>query len=231
MTLRVLVVSDVRVIQEGLQSVLERQAGSVSVSTSDVPHATERCQWVDPDVILFDAARPGSRERLRELVAFAPRAKIVALGAAEADDNALALAPTGSEAVCCVSASAASGELMRVLERITGTERSLPRAAALLCRQALGARRGARRALSVQDLPLYLPLSPRELQIAQLIDRGLSNKEIARELGIETATVKNHVHNLCEKLSVHRRGQAAARIRALLGQKAVPADLIQAGHA
>jgi two-component system, NarL family, nitrate/nitrite response regulator NarL len=231
MILRVLIVSDVRVIQEGLQSVLERQAGIVSVSTSDVLHAAELCRGVDPDVILLDAAHHESGEQLRQLVASAPQTKIVAFGAPETDESALA--PTAPEVVCCVSASAESGELMRVLERITasaqprGAQRSLPPTAASLCRRALSARRGAPRALSTQDLPL----SPRELQIAQLIDRGLSNKEIARELGIETATVKNHVHNLCEKLSVHRRGQAAARIRAMLGQKAVPADLIQAGHA
>ena len=60
-----------------------------------------------------------------------------------------------------------------------------------------------------------LPLSRRELQIAHLIDCGLTNKQIGRELGIEAATVKNHVHNLCEKLDVHRRGEAAARIRAI----------------
>jgi DNA-binding NarL/FixJ family response regulator len=59
------------------------------------------------------------------------------------------------------------------------------------------------------------PLSRRELQIAHLIDCGLTNKQIGRELGIEAATVKNHVHNLCEKLDVHRRGEAAARIRAI----------------
>jgi DNA-binding NarL/FixJ family response regulator len=59
-------------------------------------------------------------------------------------------------------------------------------------------------------------LSPRELQIAQLIDSGLPNKAIGRQLGIEAATVKNHVHNICEKLKVHRRGEVAARVRALL---------------
>jgi len=60
-----------------------------------------------------------------------------------------------------------------------------------------------------------MPLSRRELQIAHLIDCGLTNKQIGRRLGIEAATVKNHVHNLCEKLKVHRRGEAAARIRVI----------------
>lgn len=225
MTLRVLIVSDVRVIQEGLQSVLEREAGTASVSTSDVPHAVEHCEWADPNVILFDAADHGSREQLRRMVASAPHAKIVAFGAQEVDVRALALAAPA--AVCCVSASAASGELVRALERTTSShQRSLPLAAAP-CPPAPRARQGRQQELRVPRRPL----SRRELQIVQLIDRGLTNKEIARELDIETATVKNHVHNLCEKLSVHRRGQATARIRAMLGARVGPALLPSANAA
>ena len=42
-----------------------------------------------------------------------------------------------------------------------------------------------------------------------LIDGGLSNKEIAVRLGIEVATVKNHVHRILEKLKVPHRAMAA----------------------
>jgi DNA-binding NarL/FixJ family response regulator len=55
-------------------------------------------------------------------------------------------------------------------------------------------------------------LTSREIQILRLISQGLSNKEIARELGISVATVKNHVHSVLEKLGVQSRSQAAARI-------------------
>jgi DNA-binding NarL/FixJ family response regulator len=54
------------------------------------------------------------------------------------------------------------------------------------------------------------------MEIAYLIDLGLSNKEIATQLFIEVSTVKNHVHNLLEKLNVRRRGEAAARLRPLM---------------
>jgi DNA-binding NarL/FixJ family response regulator len=57
------------------------------------------------------------------------------------------------------------------------------------------------------------PLTARESEIVQLIDEGLSNKEIAVRLGIEVATVKNHVHNLLEKTagaSPLRGGRPAA---------------------
>jgi DNA-binding NarL/FixJ family response regulator len=57
-------------------------------------------------------------------------------------------------------------------------------------------------------------LTPREREILRLLEEGLANKEIAQRLGIEVATVKNHVHNILEKCQVHRRGEAAARMRA-----------------
>ena len=53
----------------------------------------------------------------------------------------------------------------------------------------------------------------RELEIVRLVDAGLSNKEIAGRLCIEVATVKNHVHNILEKLGVERRAQAAELLR------------------
>jgi two-component system, NarL family, nitrate/nitrite response regulator NarL len=56
-------------------------------------------------------------------------------------------------------------------------------------------------------------LTPREREVLVLIEQGMSNKQIAQRLGIEVRTVKNHVHNLLEKLRVQRRGEAAARLR------------------
>jgi DNA-binding NarL/FixJ family response regulator len=69
--------------------------------------------------------------------------------------------------------------------------------------------------LSIEWQPLAAAgrLTARELEIVDLIDRGLTNREIAEGLSIEVATVKNHVHNILEKLQIHRRHDAAARIR------------------
>ena len=55
-------------------------------------------------------------------------------------------------------------------------------------------------------------LTAREREVLRLIDDGLSNKEIASSLHIEVSTVKNHVHNLLEKLHVTSRMQAAAQL-------------------
>jgi DNA-binding NarL/FixJ family response regulator len=56
-------------------------------------------------------------------------------------------------------------------------------------------------------------LTLREREVVALLDDGLSNKEIAARLGIELATVKNHVHRVLEKLAVRGRHAAAARLR------------------
>jgi two-component system nitrate/nitrite response regulator NarL len=57
-------------------------------------------------------------------------------------------------------------------------------------------------------------LSGRERQIVALIGSGLSNKEIARELGLALHTVKNHVHRILNKLHVRRRREAGALLPA-----------------
>jgi ATP/maltotriose-dependent transcriptional regulator MalT len=58
-------------------------------------------------------------------------------------------------------------------------------------------------------------LTLREEEVLGLVDQGLSNKEIAGRLRVEVSTVKNHVHNLLQKLQVPRRGRASAVFRRL----------------
>jgi DNA-binding NarL/FixJ family response regulator len=56
-------------------------------------------------------------------------------------------------------------------------------------------------------------LTRREAEIVWLIDKGLSNKEIATRLNIGVSTVKNHVHNILDKLQLHNRYSAVKFIR------------------
>ena len=217
MKLRVLVVSNVRVVREGLNSVLARRGAVEVVSTVDMLHARDQSTELHPDVVLFDAARQDSVEFVKDLVASAPHSKFVAFGVKETDEEILALAAAGTAGY--VRESAEGSDVVRVLEQVMCDELPCsPRAAASLYRRVAVLSQGG-------NDPCTMPLSRRELQIAQLIDCGLTNKQIGRELGIEAATVKNHVHNLCEKLKVHRRGEAVARIRAISrARAALPAS-------
>jgi two-component system nitrate/nitrite response regulator NarL len=208
-TLRVLIVSDVRVVQEGLNSLLAQLAGIEVVSAVDMLRASDAIARLRPDVVLFDAARQDSVEFVKSLVASAPQSRIVAFGVKETAEEFLALAAAGTAGY--VRDSAESNDVVNVLEQVMCDELPCsPRAAASLYRRVATLSQG-------NDAPngVAVPLSRRELQIAHLIDCGLTNKEIGRQLGIEAATVKNHVHNICEKLEVHRRGEVAGRIRSI----------------
>lgn len=70
-------------------------------------------------------------------------------------------------------------------------------------------------ARAISTLPLVEPLSERELEVLRLMTAGLSNREIAAKLVISTGTVKTHVHNVCGKLGVRNRTEAATRAKEL----------------
>ncbi len=62
---------------------------------------------------------------------------------------------------------------------------------------------------------LIEPLSEREVEVLRLVSAGLSNREIAAKLFISPGTAKTHIHNLCGKLGVRNRTEAAIRAREL----------------
>jgi DNA-binding CsgD family transcriptional regulator len=73
---------------------------------------------------------------------------------------------------------------------------------------ALRRARGERSALHANICP-PTSLSPRELEVARRVCRGLTDKEIARELGIASTSVRTYLHRIFEKLGVHRRSGLA----------------------
>ena len=81
-------------------------------------------------------------------------------------------------------------------------------------------RRPAERPVAVADVS---ELTARELEVLALVARGLSNKEIARELTVSVPTVKSHVHNLLHKLGARRRADAARLLHAAAGDAALGA--------
>jgi LuxR family maltose regulon positive regulatory protein len=63
--------------------------------------------------------------------------------------------------------------------------------------------------------PLIEPLTPREIEVLQLLSEGLTNPEIAQQLFISLPTVKSHTRNIFGKLGVHKRREAVNRARQL----------------
>jgi DNA-binding CsgD family transcriptional regulator len=70
--------------------------------------------------------------------------------------------------------------------------------------------RGGSPALRLQD---EYGMTPREVEVAQLLSEGLSNTAIARQLGISPHTARHHTQRVLAKLGVHSRAEAGARLR------------------
>ncbi len=205
--IRVLVVSDIRLYRDGLAHILADEPRlSVVGTAADVHAAVREAAEHSPDVALVDMVMPQGIEAVRGIAAMAPTVNVVALGIRETEGDLLACAEAGVAGY--VARAASVQDLVKTLEGVgRGELLCSAQAAAALWRRvaALAAAGGARHDASA--------LTPREREIGRLLEAGLSNKDIASRLGIEVATVKNHVHNLLEKLEVHRRGQAVARLQ------------------
>lgn len=209
-SLQALVVSDLRLFREGLAEMLVRdeRVGTVGVPRS-VKEALVFVQSSVPDVVLLDMGMPGSQEFARTVSASPGNVKIVALGVSERRQDVVACAEAGISGY--VSRESSLEDLLEAVQAAMREElRCTPKvAAALLSRVAKLAARLERE----EEVDVYL--TPREAEVAELLNEGLTNQQIGTRLCIEVATVKVHVHNLFDKLDVHHRGQAAAKLRKL----------------
>jgi two-component system nitrate/nitrite response regulator NarL len=208
---RIAIFADIRFYREGLALFFAGQDGFEVVGTAeDVAGAVDLSLRVEFDVALLDIASLGSIDSIRTLTAAVPTGGIVALGVREDEHEVISLAEAG--VVGFVSRDAPLDELSRVVESATrGETRCSARVAAMLVRRVA--------ILADQLLPQRgaIPLTRRQLQIVRLIDEGLPNKAIAQRLFIEVPTVKNHVHNILDRLDVHRREDAASAVNRLSG--------------
>jgi two-component system nitrate/nitrite response regulator NarL len=205
--IRLLIVTDIRLYRDGLRQILSARENVETVETAaSGQEALERVGLYQSSIVLLDRTLPHSLDTARALVDAYPSLRIVMLGLTEGDEEVLACAEAG--VVGYVSRDGSVDDLVSAFESASrGELLCSPRTAATLIRRvaALAGRRQPDREA--------IRLTEREREIVRLIDQGLSNKEIADRLEIEVATVKNHVHNILEKLHVSRRGQAAAWVR------------------
>jgi DNA-binding NarL/FixJ family response regulator len=206
----VFIVARMRLYRQGLTDALAadprfRVVGAVA----DPAEGLSRMAGLQPRpaVAVLDNGAGRGLSSARRLRAMLPEVRLVALVTDDTAESVVAWAEAGAAGL--VTPDTSLDEFIATVEDVAhgGAHCSPQATAALMDRLATIA--DARPPESGDR-----HLTERERQIVALIDRGLSNKQIARELQIQLATVKNHVHSVLEKLQVERRGAAAAAIRA-----------------
>ena len=179
----------------------------VVATAAGADEAVRMLREQQPDIVLLDVAIPENAWLVRGLVAAVPGTRVVALAVPEAEQDVLRWAEAGVAGY--VTREASVEDVVAAVQAVArGEVLCSPRMVATLFQRI------ATLALERSPASIEARLTNRELEILDLIDQGLSNKEIARRLTIEISTVKNHVHNILDKLNVSRRAEAAARVRA-----------------
>ncbi len=219
----VLIASDIRLYREGLVEALGSADGiEVIGSAIDGRETLRELSRHEPEVVLIHMAIPDSLATVRAIAQTHPDVNVVALGVPEIEREVIACAEAGISGYVPRDGSVAH-LIAAVKSAVQGELTCSPRIARDLLRHVavLAAERQQR-----DQGPWRL--TKREMEIARLVERGLSNKEIARQLCIEISTVKNHVHSILERLNVQRRGEAAARLRTVLPPRSLLSqDLVQ----
>lgn len=205
--IRVLIATDVRLYRESLAEILSRYEGIEVVGVAgDRLGMFARVADVKPDVVLLERALQRDANTISELIGPAGEIKVVTLGVSETDAEVIACAEAGVAGFVSRDDSLAD-----LIAAIHGAARG-----DLLCSpQTAGTllRRVAALAAGRSSIRPEARLTTREFEVVQLIDEGLSNKQIALRLCIELPTVKHHVHHILEKLGVARRGEAVSVLR------------------
>jgi len=205
--LRILIVSGIRLYREGLALVLAQQGDTGEVSTCEEPTVgLELARQFHPDIILLDMSASGSTSAARALARVAPNAKIIALAVRDCEPHVLACAEAG--VVGYVPREGSVGDLVTAIRHAARDE--------ALCSPVIAA--GLMRHVAMLSTHSGMHssvrrLTAREREIADQIALGMSNRAVAAQLGIELCTVKNHVHNILEKLGVSQRGEIVAYLR------------------
>ena len=204
--IRVMIVDDHEVVREGLRSLLRRrQELAVVGEAGSMASAIEEARRTEPDVIIMDVRLPDGSgvESCREIRAERPDTKVIML-TSYADEEAV-FASIMAGAVGYLLKQTSTKTLIEAIERVMQGESLLDPA---VTQRVLERVRSGKQD---EDEELAL-LSEQERKILDLIAKGMTNKEIAKEIFLSDKTVKNYVSSILSKLNLRRRSEAAAFI-------------------
>jgi two-component system nitrate/nitrite response regulator NarL len=207
--LRVLIADDHPLYRDGVARTLTERAafqvvGACGCAEDAVSLAERHC----PDLALLDISMPGGGiEAARRIAALGVATKIIMLTVSERDEDVMEALKAGAHGYALKGVGAS--ELVDIVRTVaSGGSFVSPTLAARL----LQAMQNPDRRDRLTRNPLAC-LAPREEQILELVAKGLSNKEVARELDLQEKTVKHYMTSILQKLQVRNRVEAALLAR------------------
>jgi len=205
----ILLIEDNRLLREGIATILNEQPDFEVVARSEDGNALQQLKNLahPPDIVLLDLGleKADSLELMATLHEELPTTKIIAMDILPDHVDVVEFVQAGGSGF--ILKNAATEDWIETIKTVAEGHKVLPPILThSLFNQILelNLREG-------RDIPAdSVQFTPREREVIDLISNGLSNKEIAASLYISTYTVKSHVHNILEKLSLSSRLQIAA---------------------
>jgi two-component system nitrate/nitrite response regulator NarL len=211
MMIRVAIISHVSLYREGLLRILSQSQDVFVVGQArSLDDALAMLDEVSAEVVLVDLASAPDLDEVRTLSAKYPRSRVLVLGV---ENNATAIADCAEAGIAgFVDRDGSVEDLLATIRCAAAGELRCSRRVAAVLMQRVAALASHERERDNGHGQGH-SLTRREVEVVQLVQQGLTNKEIASRLQISTATARNHVHNILEKLGAHTRGEAAAIAR------------------
>jgi two-component system, NarL family, nitrate/nitrite response regulator NarL len=202
-SIKIMIADDHAIFRDGLRKLLE-DADDISI-VGEAPNGVECLKMLaklKPDILLLDLRMP-EKDGLGVLVDVPPDSptRIIVLTAAEDDRDVVRAMRLGARGV--VLKQSAGELLVKSIRKVYGGEIWLDNR---MTTEVLDAFKKSAESGQRREKPL---LSDRETQIVQLVAQGFRNKEIGEKLFISEQTVKNHLHNIFDKLGVSDRLELA----------------------
>lgn len=207
--INVLLVNELQLMCNLIASALEDEADIKVVGcATSIEEALNKARNIEVDVVLISTRLPenGALHLTRTLTNTLPFVNVLVLGISEKKHEVLPFIEAGAGGYVLKSGS--YDDLVTAIHSAKmGKAHVSPNMAAALMERV---NELAQKFVNIQSTNLETSLlTQREMEVLELIGEGKSNQEIAELLFIEVGTVKNHVHNILEKLEVNSREEAA----------------------
>jgi DNA-binding NarL/FixJ family response regulator len=204
--IRVAIVENHQLVSESLGVLLDGQPDiEVVAYAASVAAAAAMSPDVRPDVVIMDLHLDGNgsgREDARHIHQTHPGSKFIFLTRDDSDDALLAAVEAGASAF--IHKSRAASEVIDSVRKVAG-------GASLISTRTISGLLGRTRDRET----MRESLTPRELEVLQLMAQGMASRQIAKKLGISYTTVRSHIRSIDAKLGAHSKLESVVTARDL----------------